>query len=221
MNSSLARPTNVIALDNTTLLRTSSILKFTGLTKTCKSRVLMSVIASCFTDNTDKLGFDITQCPDDKHVIYINTHMSEYESWELCKQTVDQIGYHPENLHFYDLILTRGAVARNAIEEILTAYPTYLLIIDGLADILTISNNPNVDKKLVDWLFSLTIENNCATIVSTYTNSDFVLNDFVDQKSFSTLTVERNKDEFTLSSDLSKTTIDFIWTPDGLRVKNK
>ena len=221
-------PGTLIINGENKVLTACNFLQLTGKTKTCKTNILMSIIGGCFSDEIDTLGLEINKCPDDKHVIYINTEMSAYDSWSHLKALTDRIGRNPNNLSFFNLADTRGKQLREDILDTLNEFPPYLLIIDGIVDACEDFNNLTDAKITSDWLSGICDTYACGCIVTLHQNPEGYkdsksrghLGTFMEQRAVSTLTSSRNKEDFTLTCSRVRSgsgfQSNFIWTKSGL-----
>lgn len=222
-------PSWIIRKRNTKVLTACSFIQITGKAKTCKTNILMSIMGGCFSEDIDTLGLDINLCPADKHVIYVNTEMSAYDTWKHLKLLVDRIGYKPDNLHFLNYMDTRGKELRDKVETALQSYPPYLLIIDGVVDACEDFNNQVFSKMTVDWLSKLCNIFACGCIVALHQNPEAIskesksrghLGTFIEQRAISTFSTSKQRDYLLLRCSRMRHGTEFevkyIWTPEGL-----
>lgn len=223
------QPGTIIIKNEEKVLTACSFIQITGKAKTCKTNVLMSIIGGCFSDTIDTLGLEIQKCPADKHVIYVNTEMSAYDTWKHLRDLSDRIGTKPTNLHFLNEMETRGEALRRKIEETIVAYPPYLLVIDGVVDACEDFNNQLTSKLTVDWLQKLCNTYAFGSIVAIHQNPEALAKDsksrghlgtFIEQRAISTFSTSKQRDYFTLRCSRMRHGTDFevkyIWTPEGL-----
>jgi len=222
-------PGTIIIKNEDKVLTACSFIQITGKAKTCKTNILMSIMGGCFSNDIDTLGLEINLCPADKHVIYINTEMSAYDTWKHLKLLVDRIGYKPDNLHFLNYMDTRGKELRDKVETVLQSYPPYLLVIDGVVDACEDFNNQVFSKLTVDWLSKLCNIYACGCIVALHQNPEAIskesksrghLGTFIEQRAISTFSTSKQRDYLLLRCSRMRHGTEFevkyIWTPEGL-----
>ena len=222
-------PGTIIIKNEDKVLTACSFIQITGKAKTCKTNVLMSIIGGCFSDSIDTLGLTINKCPDDKHVIYINTEMSAFDTWKHGKLIIERLNGKPDNLHFINKMETRGEQLRKEIDEVVQTYPPYLLIIDGVVDACEDFNNQIYSKNTVDWLNRLCNKGACGCIVALHQNPEALgkesksrghLGTFIEQRAISTFSTTKQRDYFTLRCSRMRHggefEVKYIWTPEGL-----
>lgn len=222
-------PGTIIIKNEDKVLTACSFIQLTGKAKTCKTNVLMSIMGGCFSDNIDTLGLDIQKCPPDKHVIYVNTEMSAYDTWKHLKDLSERIGGKPANLHFLNEMETRGETLRRKVEETIIAYPPYLLVIDGIVDVCEDFNNQLISKLTVDWLQKLCNTYAFGSIVAIHQNPEALgkesksrghLGTFIEQRAISTFSTSKQRDYFTLRCSRMRHggefEVKYIWTSEGL-----
>lgn len=211
------------------VLTNSSFIQLTGKAKSGKSSVLMSIIGGCFNTTIDTLGLEIAACPPDRYVVYVNTEMSAYETWECFTQLFDRIGGEPANLVVIDCVTVRGKTLRDQVDSAINAYTPYLLIIDGIVDACEDFNNQIYSQKAVDWIHQICNTKTCGAIVTLHQNPEALAKDsksrghlgtFIEQKAKSTLSTTKQKDYFMLRGSKmrrgSEFNVKFIWTSNGL-----
>lgn len=164
----------IISINGNTISSLGDICQLKGKEKTCKTNILVNFIASCFGYG-DTLGFDVKQCPSDKHIIYVNTELSRvdfdmkmrkiYDLLKIKEELPNFTAIHCKGLKKQDIVL-------NIQYQLERLKNVYLLIIDGLVDICMDFNNVKASEDTIQLLTEWTEQYNCALITTLHQNPD-------------------------------------------------
>jgi hypothetical protein len=197
----------LFSIQQKTIGCTQSFVCFQGLPKQGKSLYITSAIASAFT-TWDIFGMKLTFPENRKRLCYIDTESSEYDFYKVLARIEKQIlSPLPEN---FDSFLFREDGPKDImdmLDEYLVANnDCSILVIDGILDLISDFNSVTESFLLVQWLKKITkIHNLLVLIVLHQSKRDKLslghIGSFLDRKSQSVLSVEKNNETKTI--DLS------------------
>lgn len=227
LNTKPLMPNKIIMRNGGNVLTTGNFIQLTGQAKTCKTSVLGEIIMSLL-DGKSRLGFDFEKCPPDKEVVFINTELSAYDFWEYCKNIVESVGEeNAKNFKGLDGQSYTPALMKKSFQEYLNTGKPYVIIIDGIVDFVSDSNNQMESKVIVDTILAKCKQHECSIIVTLHQNpgnytskSRGHLGTHVEQKASGTLSTQRKKNYFVLRGDKLRSTdsfsYNFKWSEKGL-----
>lgn len=203
LTDSFMRPDTIIIKGESEVLTACSIAQITGQTKTGKTKVLMDIVAGCF-GKPSAVGLTINLCPDDKSVLYVNTEMHTYDFWEYLKKIHILTGNKNQipNLYFLNALNQDKNTIINRIKDFCKTKSPYLIIIDGIVDLIDDFNDPIKSKAGIDALMSLSSLYSCGMLVALHQNPSTQQNQYsksrghlgshLEQKAVSTLVTTKN-----------------------------
>jgi hypothetical protein len=194
----------LFSIQQKTIGCTQSFVCFQGLPKQGKSLYITSAIASAFT-TWDIFGMKLTFPENRKRLCYIDTESSEYDFYKVLGRIEKQIlSPLPEN---FDSFLFREDGPKDIMdmldEYLNTNNDCSILVIDGILDLISDFNSVTESFLLVQWLKKITkIHNLLVLIVLHQSKRDKLslghIGSFLDRKSQSVLSVEKNADTKTI-----------------------
>lgn len=204
LTDSFMPPDTIIIKGESEVLTACSIAQITGQTKTGKTKVLMDIVASCF-GKPSSVGLTVNKCPDDKAVLYVNTEMHTYDFWDYLKKVHSLTNRKEQipNLHFLNAINQSQKTIVEKIIGFCKEKKPYLIVIDGIVDLIEDFNDPQKSKDGVNTLMSLSTLYSCGIIVALHQNPSVTQNQFsksrghlgshLEQKAVSTLVTTKNE----------------------------
>lgn len=204
LTDSFMRPDTIIIKGESEVLTACSIAQITGQTKTGKTKVLMDIIASCF-GKPSAIGLTVNPCPNDKSVLYVNTEMHTYDFWEYLKiiHKLTNNTIQIPNLYFLNALNQSKEIIINNIVEFCKTKKPYLIIIDGIVDLIEDFNDPQKSKTGINKLVSLSNLYSCGILTTLHQNPSIGQNQYsksrghlgshLEQKAISTLVTTKNE----------------------------
>jgi hypothetical protein len=194
----------LFSIQEKTIGCTQSFVCFQGLPKQGKSLFITSAIASAFT-TWDIFGMKLNFPANRKRLCYIDTESSEYDFYKVLARIEKQIlSPLPET---FDSFLFREDAPKDIMdmvdEYLVTNNDCSILVIDGILDLISDFNSVTESFMLVQWLKKITkIHNLLVLIVLHQSKRDKLslghIGSFLDRKSQSVLSVEKNAETKTI-----------------------
>lgn len=220
---SFMKPDTIIIKGESEVLTACSFVQLTGQTKTGKTKVLMDIVASCF-GKPSALGLEVNPCPDDKCVIYVNTELSTYDFHQYLIKIHELTGHKEEipNLYFVNGLNESTSELTKIILEMCEEEHPYLVIIDGLVDLVDDFNDQKESKEGVNRITHICTKYSCGVIVTLHQNpmnkqnshskSRGHLGSHLEQKAIATLVTTKNEQEksFSLNCNRIRNGVNFV-----------
>lgn len=167
-------PKPVIQIMGTNYANRGMISALTGPPKSGKTTVIGFILATAFFHYDDpalSLGIE-TAFAEGRDVVYLDFEQHISSTQDLQDKVLRYSGMNetPPNLHIYNLLEFTLDERRAAIELCFKEHNMHLLVIDGLADILTSVNDEEKANALIEELSVLASRNNTAVIVVIHEN---------------------------------------------------
>lgn len=220
LTDSFMKPDTIIIKGESEVLTACSFVQLTGQTKTGKTKVLMDVVASCF-GKPSALGLEVNPCPKDKCVIYVNTELSTYDFHQYLIKVHELTGNKKEipNLFFVNGLNEPIPELIKTIVEMCEEEHPYLVIIDGLVDLVEDFNDQKESKKSVDRITHICTKYSCGVIVTLHQNpltsqsstakSRGHLGSHLEQKAIATLVTTKSEETFSLNCNRIRNGVNF------------
>lgn len=209
----------MFTINNKTIGCLSSFVTFQGMPKNGKSLFITSAIASAYCHH-DIFGMKLNFPNDRKRLCFVDTESSDFDFYKTLERIRKQMysDFIPHNLDAY-------CFREDAPKDILEMIEIYLeehsdcsvLVIDGILDLISDFNNIEMSFNLIQWLKRITKKYQLLILCvlhlgkSTAKNSVGHIGSYLDRKSQSVLTIEKNKERNTieLSPAFLRSTDDF------------
>ncbi|WP_170061159.1 AAA family ATPase [Spirosoma aerolatum] len=167
-------PTPVIRISGTNYANAGMISALTGPPKSGKTTVIGFMIATAFSHFNDRAqSLDIeTTFANGRDVVYLDFEQHISSTQDLQDKVLKYAGLSqtPENLFIYNLLEMSLDERRETIDLVFKEHKMHLLIIDGLADILTSVNDEEKSNALIEELSLLASRHNTAVVVVIHEN---------------------------------------------------
>lgn len=152
------------------LLTSSSLMLVKGEVGSGKSRLAMNLMVG-FLGGNDQLGLEYIQCPEGKHIIYVSTEMSRYHLAKRRNKILELIPQDQKS----KLVVSDIMNCPNKVEvfnNLITAYPPHVIIIDQLADFVASINDLEMVNKMITSLSNGVETSDCGVIAIVHQNED-------------------------------------------------
>jgi len=196
----------LLTQDKTELLTNSAMMLIKGEVGSGKSRLVMNFMVG-FSGVPDNLGFTYVKCPDDKHVIYISTEMSNHHLKRRLDKVLEPcpIEYR-DRLKFFNIMDEEDKF--KALTTICNTYSPYVIIIDQVADFVTNINDIEQSNILLRKLCNGWEKFDCGIIAIMHQNEDAGkyskarghLGSVTEQKVVSSIAISNNSKGFNIQT---------------------
>lgn len=167
-------PTPVIRISGTNYANAGMISALTGPPKSGKTTVIGFIIATAFSHFNDRAqSLDIeTSFANGRDVVYLDFEQHISSTQDLQDKVLKYAGLSqtPDNLFIYNLLEMSLDERREVVNLVFAEHKMHLLIIDGLADILTSVNDEEKSNALIEELALLASKHNTAVVVVIHEN---------------------------------------------------
>lgn len=208
----------LLLLNRIPIASPGNLMVISGLPKTGKSHVLGTVLASTIAvdrDLHDVLGF-CSPNPERKAVIYLDCEQSVSHFNKLVSASLKRVGVErkPDWLYCWnmsgsspheiidmlELLICSARIRCNGIHQIL---------IDGYADLVTSPNDEGESVRVIRWLNSVALQENCAVVGVLHYNSGTLneggkmrghLGSQIERKAETVLTLQRHSKQIVMYS---------------------
>jgi hypothetical protein len=173
-------PTAIISVDGEIISTAGNITTIAGQAKSGKSAVVSSLLAGAIAPKggiIDTLGFNVQYNGSYKAVLHFDTEQSDYNHYKTFSGIYRRTGRHKDldNFRSFNLRKYPFADRRKFIEESCTLYGlqcggVFIIVIDGIADLLSSPNDEEESNGLIDWTEKLAITHNCPVVTVLHFN---------------------------------------------------
>ena len=167
-------PTPVIRISGTYFANAGMLSALTGPPKSGKTTVIGFIMATAFSHFNDRAqSLDIeTTFANGRDVVYLDFEQHISSTQDLQDKVLRYAGLSktPDNLFIYNLLEMSLDERRETISVVFAEHNIHLLIIDGLADILTSVNDEEKSNALIEELALLASKHNTAVVVVIHEN---------------------------------------------------
>lgn len=183
-NREIKEPVPVCTLDGQKMLTVGNLSVVAGKAKSGKSALCQSVISGAIAkDGVDKdhyfLGLDVVPNKERKAVLHFDTEQALFDYQKKIRNCVFNAG-HDGNVEYFNsfhlLEFTpweRLKYIEHAVHYFSLKYGgVYLMVIDGVADLVSSVNDEEACNKLVDTLHRIATEHNAAILLVLHLNPD-------------------------------------------------
>jgi hypothetical protein len=176
-----------------------------GQPKSGKSSLAIFILATTLDQNPtyDTLTIKSIPAPEDKKVIYIDTEQSQATTYKLLNSVCSLLNTKtsPDQLLVYNLREKRPKERLQFIQSVFHHYPNpHLIIIDGIADLVTDTNKVDESTEVICWLMSMSKEHNTAIIGYLHENPGMSqklrgnMGSEAERKAYASLSLSKDKD---------------------------
>ncbi len=207
-NREIIEPTPVCSIEGNKILSLGNVIVVAGKPKAGKSAACQSVLSGSIATDSDKhndcfLGIDTVHVPTGKMVLHFDTEQSLADYSKKLKSALWLAGYNDNaaQLESYHLLEYSPWERLRYIEHLIDYHAlvsdgVYLVIIDGVADLVKSVNDEEACNEVVNTLHRVATEHNAAVLVVLHLNPDGGktrghLGSQLDRKAESVLNIER------------------------------
>ena len=200
------KPLLLLTQDKTELLTNSAMMLIKGEVGSGKSRLVMNFMVG-FSGVSDNLGFTYVKCPEDKHVIYISTEMSNHHLKRRLDKVLEQCpDEYKDRLKFFNIMDEDDKF--KALTTICNTYLPHVIIIDQVADFVTNINDIEQSNILLRKLCNGWEKFDCGIIAIMHQNEDSGRNSkarghlgsVTEQKVVSSIAISNNSKGFNIQT---------------------
>lgn len=156
----------LLKIDGKKIGTRSNIVTLSGLAKAGKSTFLTSIMASAYTWDNQVHSISLSPDKDKCNIGYFDTESSEWDFYNNINRVQEQANLPelPISFNAFSCREDDPEMIKKLIVEYLDSYPSSIVIIDGVLDIMMDFNDNIESKKTVQWMKKITKQYNCLLI---------------------------------------------------------
>ncbi|MEP4532672.1 MAG: AAA family ATPase [Cyclobacteriaceae bacterium] len=212
-NKEIAEPIPVCTIGDQKILTLGNLGVIAGKAKSGKSATIQSILSGAIAREINKnyLGINVESNPNGLAVLHFDTEQSSFDYCRKIRNSIYDAGYkgNVSFFHSFHLLEFTPWERMRYIEHMVDYYSMvhggiYLIIIDGVADLIKSVNDEEVANQIVDKLHQIATELNCGVLLVLHMNPDGGktrghLGSQLDRKAESVILIEKDGDVCTIN----------------------